>query len=342
MQTIVERALEPKATCGGFPYRYLPKAIRERWLEAIRDWQFPSGNLTEWKSFNIQAGSSASTFLTPEILQLLDNFSRPNGPDAFVIDGLPLDPALEPTPQDGKRPPEKSAISESVMAGIIKQMGHQILSYKQEKQGAAFHELVPIAGHEMIQSNAGRVKFGFHTDNSHLPARFRQEGIALFGLRNETDVATLLITLDDIKAVISPELLLKLRYPIYRISAPLSFDLAGWSVLTEPRPIIWTDDNGIDRIALPRSNFKQANAEADAAMKKFRKLLDNMKPRHVVLGPGRFLAFRDNRALHGRDTVIGDRWVQRVYFSKSLALHRAATNSDSREFAFDIRLLMMA
>jgi L-asparagine oxygenase len=340
-QEQTEEEQQPKATVGGLPWDFLPSVNRDAWLREIKDRRFPGEDLQSWISFMALADEIASRYLTKDIRSILEDFSRAGSVDAFVLDNLPVDQNLGPTPADGERPAQKRAVSEMVIAGVVQQMKRQILSYRQEKKGAAFHQLVPILGEELKQSNVGRAKFGFHTDNANIHYRRRQEGLALFGLRNEKDVATLLITIDDIKQHVPPSLILKLRFPIYRFPNPLSFDFGGWSVLSEPRPIIWRNDSGLDRISLPRSEFDQPNPEADRAVKEFREVLDSFNPRRVVLSPGRFLAFRDSRVLHGRDTVTGDRWVQRVYFSPSLEAQRAATRSDPREFSFDARLLML-
>lgn len=340
-QTEEEQQQLPRATIGGFPWSDLPSVNRDGWLREIKDRLFPQENLSAWIFFTQLAHDIAARYIDSDIRRVLDDFARADGSDAVVLDNLPVDPVLGQTPADGERPPEKKAISEMVVAGLIQQMKRQIISYRQEKKGAAFHQLVPVPGEELKQSNTGRAKFGFHTDNANLPYRFRQEGLALFGLRNETNVATLVVTIDDLKQQIPAEIIFKLRFPIYRFPNPLSFDLGGWSTLSEPRPIIRTDDSGIDRISLPRSEFDQPDPEADSAIKEFRAALDRITPRRVVLTPGRFFAFKDSRVLHGRDTVVGDRWVQRTYFSRSLEELRTATNSDPREFRFDARLLMM-
>lgn len=331
-----------KATCADFRYEYLPKVNREKLLEDVNDLQFPNvDDLNAWELFKKQASSAVAYHLTPELQELLVEFSRPDGPDAIVIDGLPVDPDLPPTPADGRRPVNKAAVSEAVMAGIVGQMDHEILSYKQEKQGVPFHEVVPIVGHETVQSNAGSVPFDAHSDNSHIHTRYRQENLCLFGIRNEKDVSTRFITLEDIKKALPPELLQELRQPNFRLSAPASFDLSKWKVLTEPRPIIRTNDYGIDCIAMSRGGVHPDNAKAKSAFKRFLTALDTIEPRRVVISPGRFTLFKDYRLLHGRDAVSGDRWLQRVYTRQSLALLRAATNSDPREFSFDVRLLMM-
>lgn len=329
------------ATIGGFPWSYLGPDNRDGWLREIKDRVFPQENLSAWISFIDLARNIAAAYIDTGIRRVLDDFMRADGSDAIVLDNLPVDPEVGQTPEDGERPPNKKAVSEMVMAGLIQQMKREILSYRQEKKGAAFHELVPVPGEELKQSNTGRAKFGFHTDNANLPYRFRQEGLVLFGLRNEMNVATLVVTIDDLKKQIPAETIFKLRFPIYRFPNPLSFDLGGWTTLSEPRPIIRTDDNGIDRISLPRGEFDQPDPEADRSIKDFRAALDDVTPRRVVITPGRFLAFKDSRVLHGRDTVVGDRWLQRAYFSPSLDQLRRATNSDPREFRFDARLLMM-
>ena len=330
-----------RATIGGFDWEWLPSAAREQWLHTIRDFAFPRHDRRDWAEFRTLSRQAAAAILPQEVIDLSREFARPGGHDAIVIDNLPVDVNLGPTPPDGQRPSQKKAVSEAVITGIVECMGYEVFSYQQEKQGELFHQLVPVSGQEDKQSNTGRAKFDFHTDNANIPTRFRQECLGLFGLRNENYVSTMVITIEDLKHALPYALLQKLRYPIYRLPAPLSFDLADWTVLSEPRPIIWTDDGGIDRIALPRSDFAQADPEAEEAIGRLRALLDTMEPRRVVVSPGRFLAFRDNRVLHGRDKVVGDRWLQRVYFSRMLDCLRAATNSNSGEFSFDVRLLMM-
>ena len=340
-QTEDEQRRPPTATIGGFPWSYLPTVNRDGWLHEIKERRFPEENLSAWVSFIELADEIAARYVDADVQRVLDDFARADGADAVVLDHLPVDPELGPTPADGDRPPQKMAVSEMVMAGLIRRMRRHILSYRQEKKGAAFHQLVPILGEESKQSNTGRKKFGYHTDNANLPCYYRQEGLALYGLRNEMDVATLIITVDDIKQHVPAKLVFKLRFPVYRFPNPLSFDFGGWSTVSEPRPILRTDDDGVDRISLPRSEFDQPDVEADRTVKEFRAALDRVEPRRVVLSSGRFLAFKDSRVLHGRDTVVGDRWIQRVYFSPSLDRHRKAANSDPGEFSFDARLLMM-
>jgi len=84
-------------------------------------------------------------------------------------------------------------------------MHGEILSYLNEKLGAPIQEVAPIQGMERIQSNAGRVQFGFHSDNAFLPRRFRQNGILLYGLRNQ-DAATLVLTAGQIMEAAPPDL----------------------------------------------------------------------------------------------------------------------------------------
>jgi len=308
----------------------------------VKGYSFPGSDPAAWADFNKSASLVAAEVLPPPLAHLLRDLARPDGPDAIVLDNFPVDEVLVPTPLDGQRPAGKPAVSEAVIAGSVGVMGAHMLSYRQEKKGEVLQQLVPIPGEEAKQSNTGRTKFGLHTDNANIPFRFRQQFLGLYGLRNEKDVATLVVTLEDIRRAISPALLRKLRYPIYRFPAPLSFDLGGWHVLSEPRSVIWTDDNGVERIALPRSEFSQEDAEADEAVNQFREFLDQIEPRRVVVGPGRFFIFRDSRVLHGRDAVEGDRWLQRVYISRTLDAHRAATNSGRRVFSFDARPLMMS
>jgi hypothetical protein len=82
------------------------------------------------------------------------------------------------------------------------------------------------------------------------------------------------------------------------------------------------------------------DAEAVRALDEFRALLSSLEPLRAVVEPGTALLFKDDRVLHGRDAVGGDRWLQRSYFRESLHELRAVTGSDPRAFAFDVRQLV--
>ncbi len=57
---------------------------------------------------------------------------------------------------------------------------------------------------------------------------------------------------------------------------------------------------------------------------------------------GDLLLFSNVKGLHARDSIMGDRWLQRVYFRKSLAELRHVTESqqDCRVFSSEELVLL--
>jgi hypothetical protein len=195
-----------------------------------------------------------------------------------------------------------------------------------------------VAGLEALQSNAGRVEFGFHSDNAFLPSWFKQQGILLYGLHNER-TATTVVTADQILQAAPVELASLLCKPIFRHACPASFTF-GARALSAPGPILWRDEEGLVRVTAASSAIMPVNPEAALALELFRSLLNELNPTRIVVAPGTALLFKDDRVLHGRDAFQGPRWLQRAYFTDSLELLRDVTHSDARAFSFDARTLV--
>jgi alpha-ketoglutarate-dependent taurine dioxygenase len=208
-----------------------------------------------------------------------------------------------------------------------------------EKDGSPIHEVTPIPGREAIQSNAGRVKFGFHSDNAFLPSWFKQQGLLLYGLLNEK-TATTVVTADQILQAAPAELASLLAQPIFRHACPASFALGEGRGLSAPCPILWRDEQGLMRVSAASSTIVPVTPEGELALELFRSMMDEMTPTKVVVRPGTALLFKDDRVLHGRDAFQGPRWLQRAYFTDSLDLLRDVTAAAWRAFSFDARVLL--
>ena len=324
-----------------FPSLRLPDHNREAWTRDAAALSFPDcRDLHAWNVFRDASVHLALRHLPEHFAEALDEFFSPVGIPALLFENLPVDPRLPPIPSDGLRPRDKQAVSEAVICGIVGMHG-EILSYLNEKFGAPIQEVVPIQGMERIQSNAGRVQFGFHSDNAFLPRRYRQNGILLYGLRNQ-DAATLVLTAGDIMEAAPADLAASLAKPIYRHACPASFSLPGSAALSAPCPILWRDELGLTRVSAASSSIEPLTPEAAEALLRFRKLVMDLEPARVVVRPGTALLFKDDRVLHGRDSFAGSRWLQRAYFTDSLDPLRKATRSDPRAFAFDAGALLCA
>lgn len=317
----------------------LSDASRAAWTAAAAQLVYPDyHDLAAWTTFREASTALAERFVPKEMREALQAFFAPVGPPAIVLENLPVDPSLPPIPESGMRPANKTAVSEAAITGILCQWG-ELLSFTNEKDGSPIHEVVPVPGREILQSNAGRVKFGFHSDNAFLPSWFKQQGILLYGLLNEK-TATSVVTAEQILQAAPAELASLLAQPIFRHACPASFSLGDARALSAPCPILWRDERGLMRVSAASSTIIPVTPEAELALELFRSLLDELVPAKVVVRPGTALLFKDDRVLHGRDAFQGPRWLQRAYFTDSLDLLRDVTASDWRAFSFDARVLL--
>jgi len=341
MASVPSLPLAHAGEIAGLASLRLPERNRDAWTRAAIALEFPDyHDLSSWTAFCDASVHLALWHLPEHFTEALDEFFAPTGIPALMFENLPVDPELPPIPSDGLRPRDKQAVSESVICGIVGMHG-EILSYLNEKFGAPIQEVVPIQGMERIQSNAGRVQFGFHSDNAFLPRHFRQNGILLYGLRNQ-DAATLVLTAGQIIEAAPADLAASLAKPIFRHACPASFALPGKPALSAPCPILWRDELGLARVSAASSSIEPLTPEAAQALKHFRTLVMALEPVRVIVRPGTALLFKDDRVLHGRDSFAGSRWLQRAYFTDSLEPLRKATRSHPQAFAFDAGALLCA
>jgi L-asparagine oxygenase len=319
----------------------LPDAAKHAWLREASALVYPSpDDRAAWRAFVDASVCLAKRHLPANVAEVLAGFFTPDGPDALLIENLPVDPALPPPPADGKRPAAKDAVSESVIAGLIEQHA-AIVTYSNEKAGAPIHEITPVEGLEHQVSSTGRVPFACHTDAAFLAPLFSPRGLLLFGLLNEPNAHTAVLPLDRILEAATPALVHSLEQPIFRHPSPSSFEVAA----TVVGPIVWHDTRGIARIAVQTHAVQPVvgearGEEARGAIAQLRALLDTLDTERVVLRPGDALLFKNDRVLHGRDAFTGERWLQRAYFTDSLAPFRARAGAPEDAFVFDAARLL--
>jgi L-asparagine oxygenase len=314
----------------------LPDAAKQVWLREASELVFPgTGDPTAWRAFVDASVCLARRHLPADVAEALAGFFAAEGPDALLIENLPVDPQLPPPPSDGKRPASKAAVSEAVIAGLIEQHA-AIVTYSNEKNGAPIHEITPVEGLEHQVSSTGRVPFACHTDAAFLAPRFSPRGLLLFGLLNQTGASTAVLPLDRILEAASPGLVRLLEQPIFRHPSPSSFHVTASVV----GPIVWRDSRGVARIAVQTHAVQPVNDQARGAIAQLRALLDTLETERVVLRPGDALLFKNDRVLHGRDAFTGERWLQRAYFTDSLAPFRERAGAPEDAFVFDARRLL--
>ena len=287
----------------------------------------------------------AEKFVPDRIIQQLKQMNQPDGPTSMLIKGLPIDPNLPASPTDGKRPVTKSSwISEATLLGTLGVVRLEAFSYAEQKSGALVQEIVPVNGLESSNSNAGRTSFGPHSDDASLLRSYRPEGIALLCLRNDSQTKTWFASIDDILEAIDPYYVDILRSRSYRVRTPESFNyFEGKIIFSEPRQIISKGLQGQDEIAVALYNVQPSNnaEELQMALNALRLVLKPPVAKAVILEPGDLFIFSNVRGLHFRDSIVGERWLQRTYFRQSLEQLQQATNTDEFNRTFETRQLVL-
>ena len=278
------------------------------------------------------------------ILEKLASIKGKSASPYQIINDLPIDSELIGVPKDGKRPSwKKTYVSEAVLIGIAKAIELEPISFLQEKEGILVHEIAPIPGKETELSNAGKVSLGFHTDHAILPSIYRPDYLMLMGLVNEDRVPTRIACLDDALEKLPREAEELLRQPFFRIESPDSVVFNnGIKMMSAWRPLLTTGFNGQTEFAGNLYSVRSMNTEAEEAVRIFEEILADVT-REVVLDPGTLIVFDNKRTLHGRPSVKkGDRWLQRLFCSRSLqALREANATVAPSTYIFDIQRLLL-
>ncbi|MER5755691.1 TauD/TfdA family dioxygenase [Streptomyces sp. NPDC002088] len=231
----------------------------------------------------------------------------------LLVRNLPVASGIAPTPTVAESVERKATPAAGTTALVSMQIG-EVIAYRDEKSGALVQNVVPVAGREEQQSNAGSVPLELHVENAFHP--HRPDMVALFCVRPDHDggaglrVASVRRAIemlpDDIRKVLGEDR--------FRTEVPPSFGAPGGQV--PQHPILGGDFDDPD----VRVDFHATHPEdeqAAEAMTVLRAALDTIT-RAVHLRPGD-LAIVDNRvALHGRTHFVPrydgeDRWLHRTF-----------------------------
>lgn len=183
--------------------------------------------------------------------------------------------------------------------------------YQEEREGLIVHDLTPAIGQEATQSSLGRAEFLPHTDAAFLPVEERPAKLALLGINNEAQSATLIYRLDDVLAKLDPATIAQLEQPIFEQIPPLTFQAKLGSAPRKGHQILTRDENGAFVVAYSAQGTR--GGEAPDALEAFEQALEKTQPVRFVIEPGDLLIFDNLHCLHGREVIVGPRHLQRVY-----------------------------
>ncbi len=158
---------------------------------------------------------------------LLDFGRHVDMPGVALVENLPLDADLPPTPADGGPCQDKPGyVAEGVLMGLSGLLGEPV-SFTTEKGGRIVHDIVPTrAGAATQTSQSSVVTLSFHNDIVH-DERGRYDisnpdFLVLNCLRADPDAAAKTYYADarDILGALEPEVVRTLRSPEFRLNAP--------------------------------------------------------------------------------------------------------------------------
>ncbi|WP_018348624.1 TauD/TfdA family dioxygenase [Longispora albida] len=297
----------------------LEKSIADRINDAHLD---PDANTA------ILAGIGAHALrqhLPGELLGALSVFPH-TGHHALLIDNLPQQ-EFPATPVDGFADEPGLALVNAVHLGVLHLLGLMPYAVEYENDGLLMRNVAPNPAAAGTTSSWGAdTEFFWHTDNPHL--RFGEPGrdprvsvpryLTFYAVRNEEQVATELMAVEDALDALSEADLELLTQPIFEVGAPASTDpskplvLSGVPVLERRNPGYWVRfDLGTTRGVTP---------EAVAALDNWREALGAAQMWQPVLDPGQVLVFDNYRSLHRRTAFTPadpdrSRWLRRCYAS---------------------------
>lgn len=231
-----------------------------------------------------------------------------------LVKGLPVDPILPASPQDGKRPNDKETfVSEGVLNAASHILRMHPVAYHNEKDGDLIHQIAPVPGNETSVSNQGAYLFELHTEATH--TEYPPNVLALYCLRNTEEGLTNFSCLAHAMLDAPDHILAELRKPQFTQLMGVSSGGGGRYTL----PIL----SGPENDPIYRVDFTDVEALTPSGLRALRWLraAAYADVQYVALEPGDLLLVNNHRSVHGRVGFQPDysqqhqRWLQRQYMT---------------------------
>lgn len=290
--------------------------------------QFKNNCLEEHSSVLARFMSEKIKQDAPQLVSNIEKLRDANAPSAIVISGLPDMHDDHPHLHTG----ELMSLSYAFLLG-------EPFQYVQQNEGKLVARVSPRDGFENTQSGFSRGHFGWHTDDRIFLSEHRTRWIQLLGIHNPSQSQTLLAPIDLIVTQLSPVILAILMENRFEVKMPTSFGFKN-NIWSQPICLLWVNEKEEYEVGVPTYHVRPVNP-ADACAQEALALLLSVIDRcqyHVTLMPDTLLIFNNDRVLHGRTPIAGDRMILRTYVRPDLIALRKATGSVNN--VFDARFLM--
>jgi len=269
----------------------------------------------------------------PTLRTVMDFGRHIDTPGVMLIDNLPTEPNLPPTPADGGPCRAKTTfVAECVLLGLSGLLGEPV-GFITERDGRIVHDIIPTASGASTQTSQGsRVFLKFHNDIVHdTSGRYdlsNPDFLVLNCLRADrtNQAETWYADAREILRVLAPKTIETLRAPLFRLNAPggyVRMFAGGKETYSEPVPILAGPDHAPEISAAANGVRCLTPAAADAFETLQRACRADEVADVVRLEPGQALLINNRKGLHARTQFSAeydgmDRWLQRTYIRRSL------------------------
>ncbi|MFE9256104.1 TauD/TfdA family dioxygenase [Streptomyces sp. NPDC006879] len=339
-----DRIIPRRSSAATFTRITLPDEVRDALGAQLLDVTEPYADIdfsmARW--LQVFAGLPTGT-----LQQVLDFGRHIDTAGVALVENLPVDPAVPATPVDGGPSRDKSTfVAEGVLLGLSGLLGEPI-GVRTEKSGQLVHDVIPVAGGSMTQTNQGSEVFlNFHSDITHdVIGRYdiaNPDFLVLSCVRadHEGVAGTYYADARDVSAALAPSALEALRSPLFRLNAPGSYvrDVAaGSEVLSDPVPLI-SGDAVHPEIVISANGVRALTSGAQAALDQLQSVCREVA-HEVFLRPGQALLINNRKGVHARSTFTArydgrDRWLQRTYVRRNLWDIRYRVTPEDRRVHF--------
>ncbi|ATB37738.1 oxygenase (secreted protein) [Cystobacter fuscus] len=287
--------------------------------------------------------------LPANVIKDIMSFGRfPESPGVMLLENMPLDPVLPPTPKDGKPVTARNSfVGEGILLGLTQMLGEPV-GFTSEKSGNLIHYVTPVESGSYTQSNQGsKVFLNYHNDSVHDESgyyhRFNPDYLILHCIRadKEGKAYTYYADARDICKALPAETVALLRQPLFRMAAPSTFSREranGAQVWSNLVPIISGPD-AFPEISIAANGVKGETPEAEKALEQLHAAChDDKVHTKVALRPGMTMLINNRKGLHARGVFEPgfdgeDRWLLRTYIRRNMWEMRHRSIGTQRVFA---------
>lgn len=272
------------------------------------------------------------------------NFKREgNQYGALLVRGLPQDPTLPDTPRDAKRSPNKKTfVSEFVLAMFSRGLGDPF-AYKQEKDGELWHNICPVPSkEEELSSSSSTILLDFHTETAFHP--YMPDFVLLHCLRadHENVARTEVASTRGIVSQLPLRSRALLFQPLFQTGIDASFGSVSGLKGNGPTIAVLYGDSYDPFMKYDLDLMVGLSDEAADALEQMRAAA-NASKNYTRLEPGDLLIVDNRRSVHSRSAFQPrwdgrDRWLQRAYVARDLAISEELRASRNRVFEIEFRV----